>query len=76
MKSSAELQTKGNWNQFKGKLKEAWGTLTDDNLDRLEGQRDQLIGHIQEETGEAQADLERRFDTWSRETKYDFERRP
>ena len=38
----------GNWKQFKGKVKEQWGKLTDDHLDRIEGKRDQLSGKIQE----------------------------
>ena len=42
----------GNWKQFVGKVKEAWGNLTNDDLDRYEGKMDQLEGHIQERTGE------------------------
>lgn len=43
--------TKGNWNQFKGKVKEQWGKLTDDDLARIEGKRDQLLGSVQERYG-------------------------
>lgn len=39
---------KGEWNILKGKAKERWGKLTDDDLLRIEGKRDQLIGRIQE----------------------------
>ena len=52
---------KGNWNQFKGKIKEKWGRLTDDDLDVAEGQRDQLIGKIQERYGIAKEEAERQF---------------
>jgi len=52
---------KGNWNQFKGKIKEKWGRLTDDDLDVAEGQRDQLIGKIQERYGIAKEEVERQF---------------
>ena len=52
---------KGNWNQFKGKIKEKWGRLTDDDLDVVEGQRDQLIGKIQERYGIAKEEVERQF---------------
>jgi uncharacterized protein YjbJ (UPF0337 family) len=52
---------KGNWNQFKGKIKEKWGRLTDDDLDVAEGQRDQLIGRIQERYGIAKEEAERQF---------------
>jgi uncharacterized protein YjbJ (UPF0337 family) len=37
-------EIKGNWRQYKGRLKEKWGELTDDDLDRIEGKRDQLLG--------------------------------
>jgi uncharacterized protein YjbJ (UPF0337 family) len=41
-------KVEGNWNQFKGKVKEKWGELTDDELDQIAGKRDILIGKIQE----------------------------
>lgn len=37
----------GNWKQFKGKAKEKWGKLTDDDMTVIEGKRDQLVGKIQ-----------------------------
>jgi uncharacterized protein YjbJ (UPF0337 family) len=46
-----EDRMKGNWKQFKGKIKEKWGDLTDDELDKLEGKRDILVGKIQERYG-------------------------
>ncbi|MFN2304972.1 MAG: CsbD family protein [Anaerolineales bacterium] len=39
---------KSQWNQLRGKAKEKWGKLTDDDLDRVEGKVDQLIGVLQE----------------------------
>ena len=41
----------GNWKQMKGALKEKWGKLTDDEFDMIAGQRDKLIGKIQERYG-------------------------
>ena len=41
----------GNWKQFKGKIQEQWGKLTDDDLDVFEGRREQLVGRIQERHG-------------------------
>ena len=41
-------QIKGNWTQFKGKVREKWGDLTDDDVARIEGNQEQLIGRIQE----------------------------
>ncbi len=41
----------GQWKQMRGKVKEWWGVLTDDDLDRINGQRDQLIGMLQKKYG-------------------------
>lgn len=40
----------GNWKQFKGKMKEQWGKLTDDDMTVIEGKRDQLVGKIRSVT--------------------------
>jgi uncharacterized protein YjbJ (UPF0337 family) len=56
----------GNWKQFKGKAKEQWGKLTDDDLDVAAGMRDQLVGRIQERYGIAKDEAERQIDDWSR----------
>jgi uncharacterized protein YjbJ (UPF0337 family) len=42
---------KGKWNQIKGKIKEKWGKLTDDELARINGKRDQLLGSLEEKYG-------------------------
>ncbi|HEY1339236.1 MAG TPA: CsbD family protein [Bryobacteraceae bacterium] len=49
----------GKWQQVKGKLKQQWGKLTDDDLTILEGSRDRLAGQIQERYGIAKEDAER-----------------
>lgn len=41
----------GKWNQYKGQAKERWGRLTDDDLDIVNGKREQLVGRIQERYG-------------------------
>ena len=51
--SSTELKFKGTWNETKGKLKEKYGFLTDDDLAVEEGKADQLVGKIQKKTGES-----------------------
>lgn len=43
----------GNWKQLRGKVREQWGKLTDDDLDVIAGKRDQLIGKVQERYGKA-----------------------
>ena len=62
-----EDRMKGNWNQVKGKVKEQWGSLTDDDLDVIAGRRDQLCGRIQERHGLARDEAEKQVK--------DFERR-
>jgi uncharacterized protein YjbJ (UPF0337 family) len=49
----------GNWKQMKGKIKEQWGKLTDDEIDQLEGRGEQLAGKLQERYGIAQDEAER-----------------
>jgi uncharacterized protein YjbJ (UPF0337 family) len=51
-------QIEGNWKQVKGKIKEQWGKLTDDDLDVIAGKRDQLLGRIQERHGIAKQEAE------------------
>ncbi|MBK9054137.1 MAG: CsbD family protein [Chloroflexi bacterium] len=41
----------GKWKEMKGQVKEWWGELTDDDLDRVEGKADQLVGLLQEKYG-------------------------
>lgn len=50
---ATEDKIKGNWNQVKGNLKQEYGDLTDDDLKYEEGKEDELIGRIQEKTGES-----------------------
>ena len=50
---------KGKWHQLKGEVKSRWGKLTDDDLDRVEGDSEKLIGRVQERYGYARHDAER-----------------
>ena len=54
-------QAAGKWQQAKGKIKQQWGKLTDDDLTVLEGRRDQLAGKIQERYGIAKEEAERQI---------------
>ncbi|MGE5795286.1 MAG: CsbD family protein [Ignavibacteria bacterium] len=51
------LRIKGNWNELKGRLKQRWGELTDDDLKYEEGKDDELIGRIQKRTGQAREEI-------------------
>ena len=53
-----KLQIKGNWNIAKGKLKQRWADLTDDDLEFLEGKEEELVGRIQKRTGETREAVE------------------
>ena len=54
----------GRWKQLKGKVKEQWGKLTDDDLDVIAGRRDQLLGRIQQRHGLAKDEAERQVRTF------------
>jgi uncharacterized protein YjbJ (UPF0337 family) len=55
------MKFEGKWDQMKGRVKEAWGSLTDDDLDRTEGKFDRVVGTIKEKTGEAADTIENKL---------------
>jgi uncharacterized protein YjbJ (UPF0337 family) len=57
-------RVEGNWKQAKGKVKEKWGKLTDDDLTTVNGKRDQLEGKIQERYGLAKDMVRKDVDDW------------
>lgn len=52
-----DLQYKGSWNEVKGKLKQKYGDLTDDDLTFAEGKGDELLGRLQKKTGKTKEEL-------------------
>jgi len=56
----------GNWKQLKGKAKEQWGKLTDDDLDVITGKRDQLAGMVQERYGMAKEAVEKQIEEFEK----------
>ena len=68
--TSSRKERNGNWKQFKGKAKEQWGKLTDDDMTVIEGKRDQLVGKIQERYGYAKDQAENEVKDW--ETRNDY----
>ena len=52
-----KLQFKGNWNEVKGKLKQKYGQLSDDDLAFTEGKEDELLGRLQQKLGKTKEDL-------------------
>ena len=57
---------KGQWKQFRGQVKEQWGKLTDDDLDQIEGKRDQLLGAVQKRYGVARDEAEKQVSNFER----------
>lgn len=59
-----DLRIKGNWNQIKGKLKQEYADLTDDDLTYAEGKEDELLGRLQEKTGKSKDELRRQINNY------------
>ncbi|MFA6600592.1 MAG: CsbD family protein [Candidatus Omnitrophota bacterium] len=53
------LEIKGDWNITKGRLKQKWAKLTDDDLQFVEGKQEELLGRIQKSTGETREAVEK-----------------
>ncbi|MGR3760261.1 CsbD family protein [Roseobacteraceae bacterium NS-SX3] len=59
-------QIEGNWKQVKGKIQQAYGDLTDDELDKARGDREELVGLLQSKYGKAREEAERECDEFIR----------
>jgi uncharacterized protein YjbJ (UPF0337 family) len=57
-----KLELKGHWNQIKGKLKEKFGELTDNDLMYSEGREEELLGRIQKRTGKTKREIEKEIE--------------
>lgn len=58
----ANLKLKGNWNEIKGKLKQKYGDLTDDDLTYVEGKEDELLGRLQKKLGKSRDEIKNELD--------------
>jgi uncharacterized protein YjbJ (UPF0337 family) len=58
---------KGQWTQLKGKIRQQWGELTDDEIDQMQGNAEILIGKIQERYGRSREQAEQEVDHWMQE---------
>lgn len=58
-------EIKGNWKQMTGSVKSEWGKLTDDEVTEAQGDRDKLVGKIQERYGVAKDEAERQVDDFA-----------
>ena len=66
----------GNWTQWKGRVRERWGKLTDDQLDVVAGRRDQLAGRIQEAYGLSSEETDRQLRNWERNLAVEYDEAP
>lgn len=57
---------RGDWSMIKGKIKQKWGKLTDDDLMAINGQRDQLVGKLQKRYGLAKERAEKELNDWEK----------
>lgn len=57
-----KLRVKGNWNEVKGKMKQKYADLTDDDLTYAEGKEDELLGRLQKKTGRSKDELKREIE--------------
>lgn len=62
-----DLQLKGNWNEMKGKLKQKYSNLTDDDLTYAEGKEEELIGKLQKKTGKTRDEVKKELGEMQRE---------
>jgi uncharacterized protein YjbJ (UPF0337 family) len=67
-------QVEGKWKQYKGQAKEKWGKLTDDDLDVIDGKRQQIVGKIQERYGISKEAAEQQADEFVKSMKEDSEK--
>jgi uncharacterized protein YjbJ (UPF0337 family) len=56
------LQLKGSWNEVKGKLKQKYGQLTDDDLKFAEGKDEELLGRLQQKLGKTKEELRKEIE--------------
>jgi uncharacterized protein YjbJ (UPF0337 family) len=66
-------QMEGKWKQIKGSLRQQWGELTDDDIKSIGGNRDKLVGKLQERYGIAKEEAQKRADEWAKTAREESE---
>ena len=64
---AADRASEGRIQKFKCKVRSMWGDITDDDVDRAQGNRDQLIGTIKEKTGQAESDIRKALEDFDKD---------
>lgn len=57
-----KMRLEGKFDDFKGRIKEAWGVVNDDDLSQTEGKWDQVVGAVKEKTGKSADEIEKKLD--------------
>ncbi|HSP55120.1 MAG TPA: CsbD family protein [Dehalococcoidia bacterium] len=57
----ADLKTEGRLDRIKGRIRQTWGDLTDDDMDQAKGNTENLVGRIKERTGESVDEIRRKL---------------
>jgi uncharacterized protein YjbJ (UPF0337 family) len=65
---------KGKWEQIKGGVQKQWGKLTNDDLDKINGDRKKLAGRLRELYGIAEDDAEKQLKQWERDNQKLYDR--
>jgi uncharacterized protein YjbJ (UPF0337 family) len=60
-------QIEGQWDSFKGRVREKWGKLTDDDIEVIAGKRDQLLGRLRQRYGYEKEAAEKELDHWMKQ---------
>lgn len=66
-------QFEGKWKQLKGSVKQRWGKLTDDDITRMSGKKDELVGKLQERYGITKEQAQKEADEWARAASSDLD---
>jgi uncharacterized protein YjbJ (UPF0337 family) len=59
------LQDEGTWDRVKGKIREQWGDLTDDEIEQARGNFEQFSGRVKQMTGDTAENIQRKFEEWT-----------
>ncbi len=59
----------GNWKQMKGKIRQQWGKLTDNDMEKIAGKRDELVGKIQNSYGIGKDEADKQVKDWEAQQK-------
>jgi uncharacterized protein YjbJ (UPF0337 family) len=72
MEDTMERKTEGTLQKLRGRIRETWGNITDDDIDRAKGNFDQLVGTIKQKTGESEESVRERLRGMDEEGEFEY----